>query len=256
MASIGELAAGTAHNLRSPLGAVKGILELLLEEMEAGTILSYVPEDGQAPRPTNAVREQLEIVLKSLNKSFSIIDDLLQFARRPDRPPERIRLAELLEGTEAILGELFQERGIRVEKALTADQVFGRKSDLLQVFLNLYSNAYKAMPRGGKLRVTSRRAPRHPGLPPAVEILVSDTGCGIPAENLDKIFDPFYTTSDRVDGTGLGLSLTRKIVKEHGGSLKVSSSVGKGTDFLLTLSDSPDARFEEGPVHGNDRGTP
>ncbi len=246
MASIGELAAGTAHNLRSPLGAVKGILELLLEEMEAENLLCYAPGDDPAsPQPTHAVKEQLEIVLKSLNKSFSIIDDLLQFARRPDRPPEFIRLSELLDGTEAILGELLQERGIRVEKELPSDQLFGRKSDLIQVFLNLYSNAYKAMPRGGRIRIKSRKVLRKQGIPSGVEIVVSDTGCGIPEENLDKIFDPFYTTSERVEGTGLGLSLTRKIVKEHGGTLAVTSEVGTGTVFQMILPDGPDALIEE-----------
>jgi len=240
MASIGELAAGTAHNLRSPLGAVKGILELVVDEMESGNITCYSSET-QPPQPTSSVKEQLDIVLRSLGKSFSILDDLLQFARRPDRPPEMIRLSELLEGTETLLGELLRERGIRVEKDLDANEVFGRKADLMQVFLNLYSNAYKAMPKGGMIRVHSRRPPPQQGGTARTEVSFADTGCGIPSDSLDKIFDPFYTTSDRVEGTGLGLSLTRKIVKEHGGALEVSSKVGKGTVFLLTLPAYPSA---------------
>ena len=240
MASIGELAAGTAHNLRSPLGAVKGILELLLEEMEAGKITSYTT-DSSPPKPTENVKEQLHIILESLNKSFSILDDLLQFARRPDRPPELLCLSELLEGTELLLGELFRERGIRIEKELKADRVFGRKADLIQVFLNLYSNSYKAMPKGGVVKIKSRQGIRKSAGTPSIEIHVEDTGCGISPESIEKIFDPFYTTSDRVEGTGLGLSLTRKIVKEHRGALEVSSKVGEGTVFLLTLPASPDA---------------
>ncbi len=239
MASVGELAAGTAHNLRSPLGAVKGILELLLEEIDAGRITCYAT-DTESSRPTRTVKEQIHIVLKSLDKSFSIIDDLLQFARRPDRPPEKLRLRSLLEGTEALLAELLKERGIRVDKRLEAEEVFGRKADLMQVFLNLYSNAYKAMPEGGTLRIESRPIFRQPGHIPFVEIVVTDTGYGIPADHLPKIFDPFFTTSDRVEGTGLGLSLTRKMVKEHGGSLEVTSTLGKGTSFRLTLPSYPD----------------
>ncbi len=239
MASVGELAAGTAHNLRSPLGAVKGILELLLEEIDAGRIACYTT-DTETARPTRTVKEQLQIVLKSLDKSFSIIDDLLQFARRPDRPPEMLRLGALLEGTEVLLSELFKERGIRVEKALDADGLFGRKADLIQVFLNLYSNAYKAMPEGGTLKIESRETIRQPGNHPFIEVVVTDTGYGIPADHLSKIFDPFFTTSDRVEGTGLGLSLTRKMVKEHGGTLEVSSTLGKGTTFRLTLPAYPD----------------
>ncbi len=239
MASVGELAAGTAHNLRSPLGAVKGILELLLEEIDAGRIACYAT-DTETTRPTRTVKEQLQIVLKSLDRSFSIIDDLLQFARRPDRPPEMLRLAGLLEGTEALLSELFKERGIRVQKSLEADRIFGRKADLIQVFLNLYSNAYKAMPEGGTLKVESRQTTRQPGNLPFLEVVVADTGYGIPADHLPKIFDPFFSTSDRVEGTGLGLSLTRKMVKEHGGTLDVTSTLGRGTTFRLTLPAYPD----------------
>ncbi len=239
MASVGELAAGTAHNLRSPLGAVKGILELLLEELDAGRIACYAT-DTETARPTRTVKEQLQIVLKSLDKSFSIIDDLLQFARRPDRPPEKLRLQGLLEGTEVLLAELFKERGIRVEKALDAQDLFGRKADLMQVFLNLYSNAYKAMPEGGILTIESRSTVRQPGNMPFIEVVVTDTGYGIPADHIPKIFDPFFTTSDRVEGTGLGLSLTRKMVKEHGGNLEVTSTLGKGTSFCLTLPSYPD----------------
>jgi len=245
MASIGELATGTAHNLRSPLGAVKGILELVLEEIEAGSIVTYA-SDSNPPEPTDTVKEQLHIVIQSLDKSFSIIDDLLQFARKPDRPPEMLRMAELLEGTETLLGELLRERGIRVEKDLKADQLFGRKTDLMQVFLNLYSNAYKAMPKGGVIRVQSLESTPQQGKPPMIEISISDTGCGIPPENIHRIFDPFFTTSDRVEGTGLGLSLTRKIVRDQGGTMEVTSNVGEGTRFLLTLPVSPDT-FLGGP---------
>lgn len=246
LASVGELAAGTAHNLRSPLGAVKGILELLIEEIDTGRIACYAA-DTETARPTRTVKEQLQIVLKSLDKSFSIIDDLLQFARKPDRPPERLNLHGILDGTEALLAELFKERGIRVEKRLDAEEFYGRKADLMQVFLNLYSNAYKAMPEGGTLRIESRSTVRQPGGLPSIEITVTDTGHGIPADHLPKIFDPFFTTSDRVEGTGLGLSLTRKMVKEHGGTLEVTSTMGKGTSFCLTLPLYPD-----GPPGGSE----
>ncbi len=239
MASIGELAAGTAHNLRSPLGAVKGMLELLLDELESGRIVPYAT--GQEPhQPTQAVRDQIDLVLKSLAKCFAVIDDLIQLARSPDQPFDRVRVHTLLQGAESLLGELFRARGIRLEKFLDADIVYGRQADLLQVFLNLYSNAYKAMPHGGVLTVRSRPDPTASPDRPFVEILVSDTGCGIPPENLPRIFDPFFTTSDRVEGTGLGLSLTLKIVKEHGGTIEVlSSRVGEGTTFRLSLPAHP-----------------
>ena len=240
MASVGELAAGTAHNLRSPLGAVKGILELLAEEFDSGQIQTY-QADGPTPHPTNTVREQIQIVLKSLDKSFTIIDDLLQFARKPDRPPESLLLRELLDGTEALLGELFRERGIMIERRIEAERVFGRKADLVQVFLNMYSNAYKAMPNGGTLTIESQPVPGVSAVASHIRVTVADTGCGISPENLPKIFDPFYTTSDRVEGTGLGLSLTHKMVREHGGSLEAASRIGEGTTFTLFLPATPEA---------------
>ncbi len=246
MASVGELAAGTAHNLRSPLGAVKGILELLLEEIEEGRILSQtvdMPADPAA-QPPEPVKDQLQIVLKSLDKCFSIIDDLLQFARRPDRPPETLCLNELLNGTESLLDELFKEREIKIERDLQTTQVFGRQTDLTQVFLNLYSNAYKAMPQGGKFTIRSRLVSQSANIP-LIKIFLSDTGYGIPQEHLPKIFDPFFTTSERVEGTGLGLSLTRKIIKEHGGTIEVNSTVGKGTSFCITLPVQPSITSEK-----------
>jgi len=252
MASIGELAAGTAHNLRSPLGAVKGMLELLLEELETRRIVPYLT--AQEPvRPTAAVAEQLQLVLKSLNKCFSVIDDLIQFARSPDQPFEMIRLHTILDGTEALLGDLLRNRGIQIEKDLDADLLYGRQSDLLQVFLNLYSNAYKAMPQGGRLKILSRPDASSSRDHPFVEILISDTGCGIPAANIPKIFDPFFTTSDRVEGTGLGLSLTLKIVKEHGGTIQVASSqVGEGTTFRLLLPAHPESAWNRPGKSGED----
>jgi len=240
MASIGELAAGTAHNLRSPLGAVKGIMELLLEEMTSGGIISYTT-DTDPPQPTNSVVKQLQMAIKGLHKCFSTLDDLHQFARRPDPPPEMLSLSGLLQGSEALLEGVFRDRGISIEKDLQADQVFGRKTDLMQVFLNIYSNAYKAMPQGGRMTIRSRPIHNSTDMIPSVDIRISDTGCGIPQDQIDRIFDPFFSTSERVEGTGLGLSLTWKIVKEHGGNLRVSSKVGEGTVFFLSLPASPNA---------------
>jgi len=244
MTSVGELASGTAHNLRNPLGAAKGILELLLEDIEEkGTSLKT--EEADEPQFTDSIKEQLQIVLQSLEKCFIIIDDLVHFAREPDRPPRKLNLNELLSGTESLLSELFKERDIQIIKELEIDEIFGNQADLTQVFLNLYSNAYKAMSQGGTLTIQSRLislGDKHQ----LVKISISDTGCGIPTESLSKIFDPFYTTSERLEGTGLGLSLTQKIIKEHGGILEVTSVVGKGTTFHVTLPVHPEIISKKG----------
>jgi len=239
MASVGELAAGTAHNLRSPLGAVKGILELLTDELETGNIMVYSGDSANS-QPTETVKDQIQIVLKSLD-----IDDLLEFARKPDRPVEIIRLDELLEEAKSLMEDLFKERGIKIGKKLEVNHIMGRKADLLQVFLNLYSNAYKAMPQGGKLMTQSCMITRQQGKFPLMEIRVSDTGCGIPPKHIPKIYDPFFTTSEQVQGTGLGLSLTHKIIKEHGGTIEVSSQEGEGSVFILTFPIHPRPDMDE-----------
>ena len=239
MASIGELAAGTAHNLRSPLGAVKGILELLVEEIETGRMTITSTEEHGTPL-TDAIADQLRVIIRSVGKCFSVIDDLLNYSRTRDHSPEMLRLQELLDGTEALIGELLADRKIAIEKDLQSDILFGRKADLMQVFLNLYSNAYKAMPQGGLLKIHSRPCAMSQTARPYTEILVMDTGHGIAPEYLTRIFDPFFTTAERVEGTGLGLSLTHKIVQDHGGSIDVESRVGEGTTFILMLPAGPD----------------
>jgi len=241
--SVGELAAGTAHNLRNPLGAAKGILELLLEDIEEKNLQSG-EEEISIDHFAESIKDQLQIVLKSLEKSFFVIDDLLHFASKPDRPLQMLNLNELLDGTETLLSELFKERDLEIEKNLEVDTIFGSQSDLTQVFLSLYSNAYKAMPQGGKLTVQSRLIALS-GTHQLVKISISDTGCGIPEALLPKIFDPFYTTSERLEGTGLGLSFTKKIIQEHGGILEATSTVGKGTTFHITLPAHPETLSEE-----------
>lgn len=240
MASIGELAAATAHNLRSPLGAAKGILELLLEQVSSGALrVQWAGRGGEADA-AGMLKDQLETVVRGVTKCFSVIDDLIDYSRIKGRAAETLRLHELLEGTEALIGDLLRDRGIRIEKDLESDQVFGRKADLIQVFLSLYSNAYKAMPQGGVLTVKSRPYATRRGERPYTEILVSDTGHGIPPESLPRIFDPSFTTSQGAEGTGVGLSLARRILEDHQGRIDVESAVGGGTTFILRIPSAPE----------------
>jgi two-component system NtrC family sensor kinase len=126
--------------------------------------------------------------------------------------------------------QLLKER-ISLERCLAPElpKVMGSANHLGQVLLNLLTNAREAMPVGGSLRVESRLGSDGDD----IEILIADTGKGIPEEHLEQIFDPFFTT--REGGTGLGLSISYGIVKEHGGALNVQSEVGKGTTFTITL---------------------
>lgn len=241
MASIGELAAATAHNLRSPLGAAKGILELLLEHLSSGGLrVQWTGLAGGEADATDVLKDQLETVVRGVTKCFSVIDDLIDYSRIKGGAAETLRLYELLEGTEALIGDLLRERGIQIEKDLGSDQIFGRKTDLIQVFLSLYSNAYKAMPQGGVLSVKSRPCTTGTGQRPYTEILVSDTGHGIPPESLPRIFDPSFTTSQGAEGTGVGLSLARRILEDHQGTIDVESAIGDGTTFILRIPSAPE----------------
>ena len=118
---------------------------------------------------------------------------------------------------------------VRKELAATAPVVLGIEYKLQQVFLNLFLNARDAMPKGGWLSIVTRATPD------GATVEVADTGSGIPAEQLSRIYDPFFTTKDIGKGTGLGLSITYGIVQEHGGTITCDSSIGQGTRFTLAL---------------------
>ncbi len=240
MASIGELAAATSHNLRSPLGAAKGILELFLDEIDTGALRIVRGTDDQHD-VTAPYRDQLHTAIRGLTRCFSVIEDLIDYSRMRVPHAEVLRLTELLEGTDALIGELLRDRGIRVEKDIQFDTVFGRKADLIQVFLSLYSNAYKAMPQGGVLTVTSRPYRQRSKKDRShVEILVSDTGHGMAPDVLSRIFDPTFTTAQGPEGTGIGLTLAKRIVEDHRGTIEVESVVGRGTTVVLRLPAAPE----------------
>jgi Signal transduction histidine kinase len=159
------------------------------------------------------------------------MNQLLAFARR--RTPER-RAVDLGEIVDDSL-EMFQERithsRITVEKTIEADMppVHADRDQLIQVLINLVVNSLHAMPEGGRLRLSLDRENGH------ARLEVSDTGHGMPEEIRSKIFDPFFTTKDFGKGTGLGLTVVKGIVEEHGGTIAVESVVGQGTTFWIRL---------------------
>jgi two-component system, NtrC family, sensor kinase len=226
LASIGQLAAGIAHELNNPLTGVLTFTSLLRKKMPDGS--------------TDA--EDLDLVIRETKRCASIIRRLLDFAR--EKTPEKalVDLNQLV--TETVR---FVERSAalqQVEIATELDEDLPSLSvdpDLIkQVLINILVNAQQAIDGPGRITVRSRVLPPRKlagaaEATPVVEIAISDTGCGISAANLQRIFDPFFTSKEVGKGTGLGLSVSYGIVRSHGGEIEVQSTVGEGTTFRILL---------------------
>jgi signal transduction histidine kinase len=220
LAILGQLAGGVAHELRHPLGAIRNaayFLNMALEE----------------PKPK--VREILEILEKEVNTSERVISSLLDFAR-PKSPIRReVDVNDVIQAT---LSHTTMPENVEVISQLdkSLPTVLADLDQLAQVFGNLILNAMQAMPEGGKLVIqTFKTSEVSEKLPKSEWVAVSfaDTGVGIPEENLEKIFEPLFTTKAR--GIGLGLALVKILVEGHGGTVEVQSEVRKGTTFTVRL---------------------
>ncbi len=213
LSALGELSAGMAHEIRNPLGSIKGAAEILGEDYRPG-----------APK-----EEFVQILLKETDRLDRIVREFLSFARpkTPDLQP--FRANEIIESVLTLTAQAARKAGVTVEKRL--DPALGPQSldaDLLkQAFLNLVLNALQAMHGGGTLTVASRYSGG------CLEVEIADTGVGIAPEHRKKLFSPFFTT--RRDGTGLGLAITYRIVQNHGGTIDVASEPGKGTTFTIRI---------------------
>jgi hypothetical protein len=217
MASIGLLAAGVAHEVNTPLTGISSYTQMLLDRAD--------PEDPQT--------KLLEKIERQTFRAAKIVNGLLTLARGGQSANERapVDLNTVINDVLSLLEHQFKAVNIQVRRDLSAvpPVVFGMEHKLQQVFLNLFINARDAMPRGGWLSVTTRASGEW------VSVEVGDTGAGIPAEHLSRIYDPFFTTKPLGQGTGLGLSITYGIVGEHDGSISCDSRPGEGTRFTLKL---------------------
>ena len=227
MQAIGQLAGGVAHDFNNLLTAISGHCDLLL--------LRHMREDTDYA--------DLVQIHQNANRAAALVNQLLAFSRKQTLKPERLDLADLLSDLAHLLNRLVGER---VQMLLTHAHNLGAiradKRQLEQVLINLVVNARDAMPNGGTIKITSHAVTlatpliRDNATVPAADyavITVSDTGTGIPADLLTKIFEPFYTTKKLGEGTGLGLSTAYGIVKQSGGYIFVDSILGQGTEFQL-----------------------
>lgn len=212
LSALGELSAGLAHEIRNPLGALEGAVEILRR-----------PELSPATR-----QEFAEMAGKEVVRLKGLLTHFLEFAR-PEAPQRTlIELPLLLESVRRLTGETARMAGITVSiEALQPAAALVDAERIKQVLLNLVLNAIQAMPSGGEIVLRLLRSEEE------VLLEVADQGVGIPEENLERIFDPFFTT--RADGTGLGLSIAYQIIHRHGGHLSVSNNPGRGATFRVRL---------------------
>ncbi|MBW8350704.1 PAS domain S-box protein [Bacillus sp. IITD106] len=206
---VGQLAAGIAHEIRNPLTVIKGFTQMLKQEEN---------------------NEYLDVVLSELMRIEGIISDLLILAKPQPSKKEKLNLKELLENTilffqsEAILHD------VMIQTSIEAFDVFieGEADKLKQVFINVLKNAVEAMPNGGNLYVSTEKIEDDIFI-----IKIKDTGVGIPEERIKKLGEPFFSTKEK--GTGLGLMISNRIIKNHGGSLEIDSKLNEGTTISIIL---------------------
>jgi signal transduction histidine kinase len=216
LASVGQLAAGVAHELNNPLGTILLYSDIMLKESAA--------ED---PR-----REDLKMIISEVKRCKTIVADLLNFAREHEISARDVDVHALVD--EVINKDSAQPTFEKIEFVKQYDSnlplIQADAAQLQQVFVNLFSNAAYAMDNAGKIIISTHIVDGQ-----SVEVRVADTGCGIPAENLSKLFTPFFTTKPAGKGTGLGLSIVYGIIKLHRGQIMVQSKVGQGTTIIITL---------------------
>ena len=218
LAALTTLTAGVAHEIKNPLGSIGIHLELMKKEM-----------NGKQKIETRKVRENLLIIKEEVERLNRIVMDFLFAVRPMNAELEYDNLNRVVRELLDFMKFELEEAGISLELELAepGPQILMDERYMKQAVLNILKNAISAMPKGGILRVeTSQRGND-------LRLKVSDTGVGIPDENMEKIFEPYFTTKDF--GSGLGLTLVYKIVKEHMGDIEVNSKVGEGTTITLSF---------------------
>lgn len=218
LSALGTLSAGLAHEINNPLGIITSRVELALMDAQETAIPKQFIDD-------------LKVIEKHAQRAARVARGLLSFSRPATGQRLPLDMNGVIEESLLLIERQLEKEQIVLERRLAPSlpKVKGNVSQLEEVLLNLFTNAREAMTRGGRLRVESRLGAGDS----TVQILVADTGDGVPEMLVQQIFDPFFTTKQ--NGTGLGLSISYGIVKEHGGRLDVRSETGNGTTFIMTL---------------------
>jgi two-component system NtrC family sensor kinase len=222
MSSLGQMAAGVAHEINNPLSGVLTYIQLMLKNIRANKAIS--PEE---------LDKKLSTMEKEIDRCTKIIRSLLDFARQTKPSIRPIDLIRVIENSLVMLAHQAELSNVRIVKEFQGKscQIEADADQLQQVFTNMILNAIQAMTTGGTLTISIS----HDTAKGEIGVKFQDTGLGITPENLKKLFTPFFTTKEKGKGIGLGLAVCYGIIQRHGGDIKVDSEVGKGTIFTIWL---------------------
>jgi two-component system NtrC family sensor kinase len=228
LVAMGRLAASVAHEINNPLFSIKNCLTLLDDVIS-----------GDEPSKTF-----LHLAKSELDRLAQTVRNLLDFVRPGEEPRAPVNLNELLEKAVFLTGKQMEYARVAVVRELAPELplLLASGDQLTQVAINLILNAVEAMSDGGQLRIVTRAGPQwdHVEMAPGrtvdtVQMIVADTGYGIPQEHLAAVFEPFFSTKEEVKGVGLGLAISHGIIQRHGGTIEVQSEEKVGTTFVITL---------------------
>jgi signal transduction histidine kinase len=262
LASVGQLAAGVAHEINNPLAYVLNNLAVLRQDVpallavldryqfgrealagaapELAAEIARVEEEADLPYLRDNLERLVVKSLEGLQRVRQIVRNLRDFARLDEAELKEVDLNAGLESTLEMIGHEVKKKALTLQREYgTLPPVPCHPGKVNQVFLNLLVNAVQACREGGRITVRSRVEAAE------VAVEVEDTGCGIAPEHRRRLFEPFFTTKPLGEGTGLGLSLSYGIVREHGGRIEVESEVGRGTLFRVRLPVSPGVKAQE-----------
>ncbi len=243
LSAIGQLAAGVAHELNNPLGGILGYSQFALEKMKKSS------ENASEPIDHSKFIRYLTDIETQARRCKTIVQNLLRFSRSSKSTDfRRVDMNAVVEDTCTFVEHQLYMNQIELELILSdkLPQIQGDAGQLQQVFTNLIINAMHASPQESVIKIATRFSQSVGEFAGAIEIIVSDKGSGISTENIKKIFEPFFTTKQVGKGTGLGLSVSYGIIKEHGGEIRVDSTVDEGSTFTVIL---PVQNIVESPIN-------
>lgn len=224
LASIGELSAGIAHEINNPLAIIA---------QEAEWMKHLLKTEGlKDEKVLDELNDSLREIYNQVDRCREITQNLLNFARKIEPVIQEVNVNKLIEDMTKLVEKEASLVNIRIERDYQEDLpvIYSDPPSLRQVILNLLNNAQYAIKKDGTIAIKTLRSGDN-----WIDIIIKDTGCGIPKEHLGKIFDPFFTTKPQGKGTGLGLSICHGLIDKLGGSISVTSEVGKGTQFTVRL---------------------
>lgn len=216
LATVGELSSAIAHEIKNPLAGIRGAVQVIMDSEDLGGDLKKIFEE----------------ILRQIDRVTKTLKDLLSLSKDVTPQFNDVYLHKIIDGLFTLLKQQTEKNNITVKKNYDPDvnYIMADQEQLQQVFLNLILNAIQSMPSGGRLTVETKYLPFEKE---KIKVKISDTGCGMSEEIVDRIFEPFFTTKPQ--GTGLGLYTTKRIIDLHGGTISVESQVGKGSTFTVIL---------------------